>query len=205
MQLDHVFCLVDPADDWAERLAAAGLEPDAGMRHAGQGTRNRRLHIGSLFLELLWVCDKAEAQHNPLRLDRRADWVRSGASPFGVGLRGSLPGELAGSYWQYTDLGFPIWVPRDDQDAPERPLIFILDSPARPVGTLSRPAVSIAADPIHSVRIGTTSIADIPPYEGPAIIQETGAARLEVFRTGGPDVFITDILALRNADSPADR
>ncbi|MFJ4654638.1 hypothetical protein ACIP5Y_25485 [Nocardia sp. NPDC088792] len=198
-----MFCLVDPADDWADRLAGVGLELDAGMRHTGQGTRNRRLHIGSIFLELLWVCDKGEAQRNPLRLDRRADWVRSGASPFGVGLRGHLPEELHDHYRPYADLGFPIWVPRDDQDAPERPLVFVLDPPARPVGTLSRADVS-GEEKIHTLWLGTTSMADIPLYDGPAIIQEIGAVRLDVFRDSGPEVIVTDILALHGPDSTAD-
>ena len=73
MELDHVFCMVNPDDDWAARLAAAGWRLDAGMTHAGQGSRNRRLRWPGCYLELLWVHDHVEARQNQLRLDRRAD------------------------------------------------------------------------------------------------------------------------------------
>ena len=61
MELDHVFCLVDPDDDWAARLGGAGWLLDAGSFHAGQGTRNRRLRWAGCYLELLWVHDVVEA------------------------------------------------------------------------------------------------------------------------------------------------
>ena len=77
VQLDHVFCMVDPDADWAARLTAAGWRLDAGSTHAGQGTRNRRLRWADCYLELLWVHDAAEARHNALRLDRRAAGARA--------------------------------------------------------------------------------------------------------------------------------
>jgi hypothetical protein len=74
----------------ARRLEDDGWVLDAGQAHRGKGTRNRRLAWPEQFFELLWVTDAAEARSNPLRLDRRADWTSTGASPFGLAFRGRL-------------------------------------------------------------------------------------------------------------------
>jgi Glyoxalase-like domain len=92
LELDHVFVMVDDLDDTAARLEQDGWLLDAGTVHPGQGTRNRRLLWPEQYLELLSVADRAEACANPLRLDRRAEWRSSGASPFGLVLRGQLAG-----------------------------------------------------------------------------------------------------------------
>jgi hypothetical protein len=88
--LDHLFCMVAPDGRAARQLEEAGWLLDAGTVHPGQGTRNRRLAWADCYFELLWVCDIVEARANPLRLDRRACWSESGASPIGIGLRGRL-------------------------------------------------------------------------------------------------------------------
>jgi len=119
--------MVNPDDDWAARLAAAGWRLDAGMTHAGQGSRNRRLRWPGCYLELLWVHEHAEARQNQLRLDRRADWERTGASPFGIGLRGKLSEAERVDYRRYDGLPMPVWVHRDNEDAPERPFVFVLE------------------------------------------------------------------------------
>src|SRR4051795_11594990 len=93
LELDHVFCMVPPAGDWARQLSERGWVLDAGTRHEAQGTRNRRLVWAGQYLELVWIEDPAAARANPLRLDRRAEWAATGASPFGVGLRGRLTAE----------------------------------------------------------------------------------------------------------------
>ncbi|MFF3223067.1 VOC family protein [Nocardia suismassiliense] len=193
MQLHHVFCMVDPAGDWARRLSEARLVLDQGTRHRGQGTRNRRLSLGPLYLELLWVCDRAEAAGNPLRLDRRADWARTGASPIGVGLRGQLPEHLRDQFWLYSDLGFPIWVQRG---TPERPMVFVIDPPMQQPENPS-PTASSRTGMIRSICLQAAAAAVIPRYDGPAITQTVGPARLDLVLDGGSDIDITDILALR--------
>src|SRR5262245_15349752 len=90
IELDHVFCLVSDPDEAARRLEGDGWTLDAGRAHGGQGTRNRRPFWPEQYFELLWVCDAAEARTNPLRLDRRAHWRTTGASPFGLGFRGRV-------------------------------------------------------------------------------------------------------------------
>ena len=85
------------------------------------------------------MADAAEAPP-PLRLDRRADWRSTGASPFGFGLRGQLPGEQEPVFWRYDDLGFPVWIHRDNEKRPERPLVFVVDLPAGRGGQELRPS-----------------------------------------------------------------
>ena len=131
LELDHIFCMVAADGDAASRLEAAGWLLDAGIAHAGQGTRNRRLAWPEQYLELLWVDDDGEARTNPLRLDRRAEWTHSGASPFGFAFRGQLPDAAIRDYWLYEGLGVPIWVHRDNERAPERPLVFVLEATCR--------------------------------------------------------------------------
>jgi hypothetical protein len=86
--LDHAFFLVDDLAGAAGRLEADGWVLDSGRRHAGQGTRNRRLRWRERFFELLWLHDEAQARANALRLDRRAHWRDTDASPVGLALRG---------------------------------------------------------------------------------------------------------------------
>ena len=65
-----------------------------------------------MFFELLWLEDVEEARANPLRLDVRAAWATTGASPVGIGVRGRLDPLAQQTYWRYDALGPRIWIPR---------------------------------------------------------------------------------------------
>ncbi|MGY1616314.1 VOC family protein [Geodermatophilus sp. SYSU D00691] len=196
LELDHVFCMVDPAEPWPERLAAGGWTLDSGSAHPAQGTRNRRLSWGEQYLELVWVEDRDRARDNPLRLDRRADWAGTGASPFGVGLRGRLAPRQEPAFWRYTDLGFPIWVHRDGERHPERPLVFVLDLPAR------RPARPTPGT-LREVHHRGPAAPDLPDHVGPPWIHRPGPHRLQLVVDGGSPVEVTDQLAVvRTASLP---
>jgi Glyoxalase-like domain len=84
LELDHVFSFVTDRGKAARRLEGDGWVLDPGQAHRGKRTRNRRLAWPEQFFELLWVCESAEARANTLRLDRRADWTTTGATPFGL-------------------------------------------------------------------------------------------------------------------------
>ena len=135
----------------------------------------------------------------------------SGASPVGIGLRGQLTEADAEDYWRYDALGLPIWVHRDNERAPERPLVFVLEIPddalqsrrarrgprlpirarhrarARSHPRLRRPAGragSRAASP-RARRRGRTIAADHPGAEHPSLtIRDDAATR--VTRNGSP-------------------
>lgn len=202
LELDHVVCMVDPTEDWAERLGSGGWPLDVGTSHSGQGTHNRRLILREQFLELLWVEDEQEASRNPLRLDRRADWRRTGASPFGFGLRGQLPERLRHDYWLLEGLPMQVWVHRDNEVAPDRPLVFVLDvTPTAPSvlqgrDRAGRPAVPPSAAGLLAVRHTGPAVARLPDFSGPPVEPSSGNHRLELIVDRGTPTTITDLLAV---------
>ncbi|HLM07551.1 MAG TPA: VOC family protein [Blastococcus sp.] len=194
LELDHVLCMVTEAGSWARRLEAGGWWLDAGTAHPGQGTRNRRLIWDGQYLELAWIENGTEAGNNPLRLDRRADWRATGASPFGIGLRGRPAPAEEPAFWLYTDLGFPIWVHRDNEDRPERPLLFVLDLPARRGAGPARPEGRLLTVEHHG-----PAPADLPCFTGPSWTYRPGPHRLELFVDRGRPVEVSEHLSLRIA------
>jgi hypothetical protein len=184
--------MVAPDGDWAERLARAGWSLDEGTAHAGQGTRNRRVRWADSYLELVWVEHRAEAEANRVRLDRRADWHTTGASPFGFGFRGELPDGDRPDYWLYEDLGIPIWIHRDNELVPERPLVFVLPVFQRREGE----------GVLRSVRLTGPSPARLPAYAGPPVAYRRGPHRLELDAGDGPALRVSELLALTGRSVP---
>jgi len=193
---------VEPGGDWAARLESAGWPLDEGSVHPGQGTRNRRLLWPQHYLELIWVADDAEARGNPLRLDRRGAWARTGASPFGYGFRGQVPAGARAEFWRYDALGVPIWIHRDDERHPERPLVFVLETPPSELAA-RRPAARVpqellAPGALTAIRATGPAPAPLPACAGPPIAQERGPHRLElVVANGGTPVRINNLLVVR--------
>ncbi len=131
LEVDHFFCFVSQEGEWLAAIERAGLLLDEGTEHAGQGTRNRRLPFSQQFLELIWLSSRSDAERNPLRLERRADWRRTGASPLGIGLRGILPLSERPNFWSYEPPyapGFQLLIHRDNAEHPERPLLFVVEA-----------------------------------------------------------------------------
>jgi Glyoxalase-like domain len=205
LALDHVFCAVDDPDQAVRGIQGAGWVLDAGSVHAGQGTRNRRLVWREQYLELVWVADALEARTNPLRLDRRGDWLTTGASPFGFGLRGQLPDCCRGDYWLYEELGPRIWVHHDNEQAPERPLVFVLELTAedrerRQRATKGRGLPSWQTRrPLEEVRVRAPAPARLPPHTGPRIVHSEGRPYLELRAGPGSPRPITNNLAISSA------
>jgi len=197
LELDHVFCMIPPGGDWLTRLSEGGWEPDAGTSHPGQGTRNRRLILAEQYVELVWIENPGAARANPLRLDRRAEWAATGSSPFGVGLRGRLTDGQREAFWLYEDLGFPVWVHRDNERHPERPLMFVLDVPPR-----RRPGDVGSRIGLRSVHHRGPAPADVPPYAGPPLLHRSGSHRMEVLVAAGRPVVVTDLLSIVVAAGP---
>lgn len=202
LELDHVFCVVSPEGDWAERLQVAGWRLDSGTVHAGQGTRNRRLVLTGQYLELVWVHDPDEAARNPLRLDRRADWRTTGASPFGFGLRGRVPDTLRHDFWRYDGLPIPVWVHRDNEEAVERPMVFVLDLEAAPPGTATgrtgsgRPESTANPRSLRSVDHSGGLPAPLPEYVGAPVRFTAGPHHLDLVVDAGGPVVVSDLLAI---------
>jgi hypothetical protein len=112
IELDHLFIWADVGGPEADRLVAFGLTEGAPNTHLGQGTACRRFFFHNAYLELVWVRDPAEAQSEPVGPTRIwSRWVgrRTGASPFGLGLRPARPGADGVPFpaWEYRPAYLP--------------------------------------------------------------------------------------------------
>jgi hypothetical protein len=111
-ELDHIFiCCAEgaPEADW---LIQSGFVEGSANTHPGQGTANRRFFFSNTYLELLWVCDPAEAQSEPVvptQLWERWQRRSTGACPFGIVFRpkGSPFGEAPFPSWSYRPAYLP--------------------------------------------------------------------------------------------------
>lgn len=200
LELDHIFCMVTGPGQAARRLEDDGWVLDAGQAHRGQGTRNRRLMWSEQFFELLWITDQAEARANVLRLDRRAGWQATGASPFGLAFRGQLDPARSGEFWLYDALGLRIWIHEDNERVPERPLVFVLEATADEVRQRrQRARVQRRPGELREVRVRGPSAPCLPVFAGPPVVYEQGPHLLElVVDDEGPASRVGDALLIRS-------
>ena len=156
------------------------------------------------FFELLWLTDAAEASANPLRLDRRADWASTGASPFGVAFRGHIEPKRRDDFWLYDALGPRIWIHRDDERFPERPLVLALEADedrmeqSRRRGSITGTVAHRQPGELRELRLHGPSTPSLPPFAGPQIVYQQGPHLLElVVGTAGCAVSVSDCLVIR--------
>jgi len=186
LELDHVFCMVSDPVRAARRLEDDGWVLDSGQEHRGQGTRNRRLAWREQFFELLWVTDPAEARANQLRLDRRADWKTTGASPIGLAFRGQLDRDHSDDFWLYDALGPRIWVHCDNERFPQRPLVFALEADEQQMEqrrrrmTTSELVAQRKPGPLCEVHVRGPAAPSLPRAAGPPIVYLRGSHLLEL-------------------------
>ena len=207
LELDHVLCMVDDLDRAAAELEANGWLLDRGTVHTGEGTRNRRLLWPDQHLELLCVVDEREAHASSLGFARRAHWQTSGASPFGVGFRGQLSAADRDDFWLHEEHGTRIWMHRDNERAPQRPLVFVVEAPEsgmqrrRPLASHAELLAGWDGPLLREVRVSASSPSRLPVHRGPQVLQSPGPPRLElVVGTGDRVLAITPILALRGLE-----
>lgn len=134
LELDHVFCFVEPGFAEEERVRSAGFEVSFGRKHHGQGTENRLLLFDDAYIEFIWIRDRDEARRNILRFDRRAR-----ACPFGIALRGSVPRPLRRFFWRYRLPDFPLGslaIFEPSRREPMLPILFVMQSK---LGRVDRP------------------------------------------------------------------
>ena len=154
------------------------------------------------------MSDPAEARANALRLDRRADWATTGASQFGLGFRGRIELAHGDEFWLYDALGPRIWIHRDNERFPERPLVFVLEAGGEEMEQL-RPRVWMSDAVAHrrpgelcEVRVRGPSRPFLPPFAGPPIVYLQGPHLLElVVDEEGSVRQVSDGLAIRSFHS----
>lgn len=138
--IDHVFMLVEPAEvaGVVRALTDFGLTESSRRTHPGLGTSNVFFCFDNVFLEILWVADRAEAGRTELgrQLIERVDGRASGATPFGIAFRTLQPGDAVPfETWIFeppAELGFkPIPIALSSRDR-SQPLMFRAQRAARP-------------------------------------------------------------------------
>jgi hypothetical protein len=128
--LDHVLVFVEDVEPPVAALEASGLRVLPRQEHRGQGTANRSILFADSYLELGFLTSREDAGPSPLRLVQRADWRRTGASPFGFGLRGDLTATDKRSLLPYVAPYWnaawpPLWFIPACLDDPTLPLLFV--------------------------------------------------------------------------------
>jgi hypothetical protein len=139
VKIDHLFVFVEPPATEAAELEQAGLRESFRRRHPGQGTTNACFCFDNAYLELLWVVDLAEMAAPAVArtgLAGRADWRRTGGSPFGIALRTAADDEAVPfETWDYRapflPEGLSIPVARSSDD-PCQPFLFRSPGSLRP-------------------------------------------------------------------------
>jgi hypothetical protein len=104
MHLHHFFIATSDIAPLQAKLDSAGLKDGAGRVHPGQGTQNIRYFFDNAYLELLFAHDESElgsAAVKPTGLNERIAWTKTGACPFGFGLKPNFLSEM--------DLDLPTW------------------------------------------------------------------------------------------------
>jgi len=217
-ELDHLLVWVDVGGPEAERLAAFGLTEGAPNTHPGQGTACRRFFFGNAYLELVWVHDPAEARGEPSDLTQiwpRWTGRRTGASPFGLGLRPSQPGagEVPFPAREYRPAYLPAHLAiHVGRDVPlSEPFWFHLEFGRRPddrgwptrqplehaAGFREMSGVRLAGPGLDSpsqvgravVGLGAVALADAPEHLAEVTFDGGGRRRVEDFRPVLPLLF----------------
>ncbi|MCR6631979.1 MAG: VOC family protein [Magnetospirillum sp.] len=132
--LCHVFVFVEDRAAALAALKACGLEESFSRSHDGQGTANVAACFDNAYLELLWPEDQGELVSVSVartRLAERSRWRETGASPFGIGLRGRLPFPTWEYRPPYLPDGMAIPVALGSED-PRQPFLFRSPAEARP-------------------------------------------------------------------------
>lgn len=142
LEIDHIFILTAAGAPLGDRLTAAGWTEGRSRRHPGQGTVNRCWFVRNAMLELLWVCDEAEARSprtRPTQLWER--WSTPGACRFGICWRGNDP--LPFATWEYRPVYFPgrsIAI-AENVSRLDEPFLFALPFATRPDVEATQPLV----------------------------------------------------------------
>ncbi len=150
LEIDHLFCFCSSELKEATLAVKVGFKLNNGIRHERQGTANRCIIFNENYFEFIFMDSLEDAQKNPLRLDRRANWQATQCSPFGIALRGILSEEDRRQFWEYHPPYFPtktILIHKSSETNPEWPLLFVMPTPENMSLEMMRPANSTRIEP----------------------------------------------------------
>jgi len=210
--LDHVFCFCEPTlVSEIKNTNNAGFTLNSEVHHPGQGTANRSIIFEENYLEFIYVNSIDDANQNPLKLARRAEWSKSGASPFGICLRSAIPENELNQFWTYSPPYWPegsIFINKLNEESPEQPLFFVIPSSVRPV---DRPKInhSMITHETKSTAILKVEIMG-PDYEWPqkmsaceqVILTKADFPHMRVTIDGQlpREIFLNDLVSIVSAE-----
>jgi Glyoxalase-like domain len=174
LELDHVIVFLrGPREVGAVRSQLAGLALDDGVRHVGQGTRNRRIVFPESYVELLWIDVPADARRSGLRFAERCAGT---ACPFGVVLRGRLPQRRG--FVEYAVPSGPVLLVADD---PRMPFVAVHEAGEPPSRRFAGPLPNRA----HSIeRVEIAAAATPADLDVPGVSFVAGGPALALTITG---------------------
>lgn len=198
--IDHVFMLVEPGEvaGVVRSLTDFGLTESSRRSHPGLGTSNVFFCFDNVFLEILWVADRAEASRTELGrlLIERVEGRMSGATPFGIAFRTLEPGDAVPfETWIFeppAELGFkPIPIALSSRDRAQ-PLMFRAQRAARPdVWTDGKAGARQTLAGISEVsRIHFTPPMHVQPSADLQVLQDRQMIELNT-RAHGPSLKLT--------------
>lgn len=210
--LDHLFCFCEPQlIRETENTKNAEFTLYSGNHHQGQGTAMRAIMFEDNYLELIFLESQSDAENNPLRLDKRADWRNTGASPFGICLRGAIPENERHQFWTYNPPYWPegeIFIHKSNEDKTEQPLIFVIPLSTPPVSK-SKLDISYLTHKTGSKKIQAANLAG-PNYKWPSISKPQGIVfseadfpqmKLTVDGFLPNEIFMNDLLTIIGVNS----
>ena len=180
--LDHVIVFL-PGPNALPALG--GFSLDAGMRHEGQGTRNRRLPFPDAYVEFVWV---DEPEIAGLGFPQRC---AGGGTGYGVVARGDLP---AGDFTDYTVPGGPalslLTASLTNMDLPFLG-VFVTDDPdaMRPVRRAPARALRHPCGARNLLHAHLTCPSP-PPVDIRGVTFEVGTPAMRITLDGAPDLLL---------------
>ena len=185
LELDHVIVFV-PGPDAIESAWFPGCTVEPGQRHAGQGTRNRRVVFPRTYVELLWIDDPEAHDRTELRFGQRCA-REAGACPFGVVLRGHIAQLERERFVEYVvPRGGPsLLLLRAGLDRPELPFVAVGETARDALSTRwpshrTDPAVVNHTRDIGQVMIRSQVLPDLGSLRPRDVAFATGAPGLRV-------------------------
>ncbi|MCE0765470.1 VOC family protein [Pseudonocardia kujensis] len=179
LELDHLIAFLpgppDPPD---------GLLLDAGTRHVGQGTRNRRVVFPRHYVELLWIDEPEAERASGLGFAQRC--ART-AYPFGIVLRGTVP---EGPFRRYTVPDGPTLAVHEGD--PGMPFLAVAELSDAQLAGLSHPATPPHPNGAGGI-VAARMTGAVPP--GPVLpglsLTPDGAPSMRVLLDSGPPLVLT--------------
>jgi Glyoxalase-like domain len=182
MELDHVIVFVAGPEDVASVFP--GFVLDQGMRHTGQGTRNRRVLFPRNYVEILWIDDSDQARRSGLGFAPRC--APDAPCPFGVVLRGTVgePDRKRYVPYQVPAGGPALLLLAAALHDPSRPFVAVRETRGAP-RALEIPQQPSGAVAVRSALLRSPTLPDLGATTPRDVRFEAGGARL-VLEWDGP-------------------